>query len=175
MLGDFFFIPYKNRFLSLLFFKNGLVQYSISVEGHRFFQYFHLVPKRNRRFYKFSIYYNVICFIKKLSLLSMIEIVGGRGGQYCRAVGSKSRLFSIDKANEDVLVELPSKLKKTFYIFSVCAIGRVMGEEYKFWRNTKSGYWRGFGRKGCVRGVATNPVDHPHGGRTKSIKYPRTP
>jgi large subunit ribosomal protein L2 len=25
------------------------------------------------------------------------------------------------------------------------------------------------------RGVAKNPVDHPHGGRTKSIKYPRTP
>jgi large subunit ribosomal protein L2 len=41
--------------------------------------------------------------------------------------------------------------------------------------NTKSGYWRSFGLKPHVRGVARNPVDHPHGGRAKSIKYPRTP
>jgi large subunit ribosomal protein L2 len=41
--------------------------------------------------------------------------------------------------------------------------------------NTRSGYWRNFGLKPHVRGVARNPVDHPHGGRAKSIKYPRTP
>ena len=31
------------------------------------------------------------------------------------------------------------------------------------------------GKKPKVRGVAKNPIDHPHGGRTKAIKYPRTP
>ena len=41
--------------------------------------------------------------------------------------------------------------------------------------NGKAGYWRSFGIKSLVRGVAMNPVDHPHGGRTKSIKYPQTP
>jgi large subunit ribosomal protein L2 len=41
--------------------------------------------------------------------------------------------------------------------------------------NTKSGYWRSFGLKSIVRGVAMNPVDHPHGGRTKAIRYQRTP
>ena len=41
--------------------------------------------------------------------------------------------------------------------------------------NGKAGYWRSFGSKSLVRGVAMNPVDHPHGGRTKSVKYPRTP
>jgi len=32
-----------------------------------------------------------------------------------------------------------------------------------------------FGNKSIVRGVAMNPVDHPHGGRTKAIAYQRTP
>jgi large subunit ribosomal protein L2 len=41
--------------------------------------------------------------------------------------------------------------------------------------NGKAGYWRSFGLKSIVRGVAMNPVDHPHGGRTKAVKYPRTP
>jgi large subunit ribosomal protein L2 len=41
--------------------------------------------------------------------------------------------------------------------------------------NNKSGFWRKFGSKSVVRGVAKNPVDHPNGGRTKSIKTPKTP
>jgi hypothetical protein len=32
-----------------------------------------------------------------------------------------------------------------------------------------------FGQRPKVRGVAMNPVDHPHGGRTKSIRLPKTP
>jgi large subunit ribosomal protein L2 len=41
--------------------------------------------------------------------------------------------------------------------------------------NGKAGFWRSFGHKPIVRGVAMNPVDHPHGGRTKAIKHQRTP
>jgi large subunit ribosomal protein L2 len=48
-------------------------------------------------------------------------------------------------------------------------------KENKNFSNGKAGYWRLFGVKPLVRGVAMNPVDHPHGGRTKSIRYPRTP
>ena len=42
-------------------------------------------------------------------------------------------------------------------------------------RNTKAGFYKSFGVKVKVRGVAMNPIDHPHGGRTKAIKNPRTP
>jgi large subunit ribosomal protein L2 len=49
-----------------------------------------------------------------------------------------------------------------------------MAPHKKFF-NGKAGYWKIYGKKPLVRGVAMNPVDHPHGGRGKSIKYPRTP
>ena len=39
----------------------------------------------------------------------------------------------------------------------------------------KAGRNRLKGKRPSVRGIAMNPVDHPHGGRTKSIKYPQTP
>jgi len=45
----------------------------------------------------------------------------------------------------------------------------------KYFHHTKSGYWRKFGKKATVRGVAMNPVDHPHGGQSKAIRYQRTP
>lgn len=50
------------------------------------------------------------------------------------------------------------------------------GLVYSFRRaNLSAGRARLLGFKPTVRGVAKNPVDHPHGGTTKSIKFPRTP
>lgn len=44
-----------------------------------------------------------------------------------------------------------------------------------FKRSERAGYARLTGARPKVRGVAMNPVDHPHGGRTKSIRLPRSP
>jgi large subunit ribosomal protein L2 len=54
-------------------------------------------------------------------------------------------------------------------------LGQLSLQDSLYCLNGKAGYWRSFGLKSLVRGVAMNPVDHPHGGRTKSVKYPRTP
>jgi large subunit ribosomal protein L2 len=72
-------------------------------------------------------------------------------------------------------LELPSGIKKIFSYYSYVFLGRVALRWSKRFTTNKAGYWRSFGSKSMVRGVARNPVDHPHGGRTKSIKYPRTP
>jgi large subunit ribosomal protein L2 len=60
-------------------------------------------------------------------------------------------------------------------VYALASLGAVALKNKRLVTNTKSGYWRNFGLKPHVRGVARNPVDHPHGGRAKSIKYPRTP
>ena len=77
--------------------------------------------------------------------------------------------------NHTGVVKLPSGIKKIFSIYTLVTLGPVgLGLKKKL-TNTKAGFWKGFGVKSIVRGVARNPIDHPHGGRTKSIKYPRTP
>ena len=73
------------------------------------------------------------------------------------------------------MVHLPSGVRKIISTFSLALPSRCAAMEKRNLRNTKSGYARSFGFKSVVRGVAMNPVDHPHGGRTKAIKYPRTP
>jgi large subunit ribosomal protein L2 len=71
---------------------------------------------------------------------------------------------------------LSSGVKKVFSAFSLASEGSANLHILKNqWMNTKSGFWRQKGFKPKVRGVAKNPVDHPHGGRTKAIRYPRTP
>ena len=73
------------------------------------------------------------------------------------------------------LVKLPSGVKKVFSIYSLGSIGGSVLSEKQKQKINKAGYFKKYGKKSIVRGVAKNPVDHPHGGRTKAIRYQRTP
>jgi large subunit ribosomal protein L2 len=41
--------------------------------------------------------------------------------------------------------------------------------------SSTAGFWKNLGYAPSVRGTVMNPNDHPHGGRTKAIRYQRTP
>lgn len=113
---------------------------------------------------------------KKNSPINHIEQYPLIGSQYTRSFGSKSSIIKLDTRTGLSIVKLSSGLKKVFSAFSLANEGH---SNIKILKNrlvdTKSGNWRRHGSKSKVRGVAKNPVDHPHGGRTNSIKYPRTP
>lgn len=174
-IADFVFIAGKNKFLSLIFFKTGALIYANAMSGQRLFSYGSWNRRLKRSRFAPSSWFKMLIQIRKLSFVSLIEMSPGRGAQYSRSTGSCSKIFSFDEVQRTALLQLPSKVKKTFSYFSMVGRNRLMGEENKFYRNTKSGYWRKLGWKGQVRGVAQNPVDHPHGGRTKSIKHQQTP
>jgi large subunit ribosomal protein L2 len=118
---------------------------------------------------------SILMNIKLLSYVSLMELYPGSGIQYVRSAGSKARYLKVNWSNHTVLVELPSRVRKAFSLYSLASLGPVSLKNKRLVCNTKSGYWRSFGLKSKVRGVAMNPIDHPHGGRTKAIKYPRTP
>lgn len=107
--------------------------------------------------------------------ISNLELRPGSGVQYVRSAGCSAKITKFDKSNHTALVMLPSGVQKFFSIYSLLLLGPCALKLKKKTSCTKSGFWRSYGLKPKVRGVARNPVDHPHGGRTKSIKYPRTP
>ena len=110
-----------------------------------------------------------------LQPISHLEITPLKGSQYARAPGSVAKALSTNKNTHTALVRLPSGVRKIFSLYNTAVKGASSLKEKKQVGSTKSGYWRSLGYKSKVRGVAMNPIDHPHGGRTKSIKYPRTP
>lgn len=120
-------------------------------------------------------YYLTLLHTPISSSFSFAEIHPHRGAQYSRSSGSSSKLLSKNISTHTTLVKLPSGVRKIFSLYSLVTDGAPSLKQKKHQLNTKSGYWRIRGCKPIVRGVAMNPVDHPHGGRTKSIKYPRTP
>lgn len=108
--------------------------------------------------------------------ISFLELKPGQGSKYTRSLGSRSKLLKLDTRTGYGLVILSSSLKKVFSIFSLAEGGPAsLNIPKKCLVSNKSGDRRRLGIKPRVRGVAMNPVDHPHGGRTKTIKSPKTP
>lgn len=175
VIATFQFIPFKNKLISLLFFKNGEASYIITTEKHKLFSYLLFNTKKRLKKLKFKSIFFMLFQIKKLTLVCLLELYPGLTIQYCRSSGCYGKIIKLDSLNHTVLIQLPSGLKKIFSFYSFAFIGKVAMSMHSRFTTTKAGYWRNFGTKPKVRGVAMNAVDHPHGGRTKAIKYPRTP
>ena len=174
-IAAFSFIPYKNKVASLIYFNNGAVTYYLTTNIHVLFSIMNFNIIKKLRKMKLKNYYFMLFQIKKLSFVSCLELLPDSGAQYSRSPGTKSRIIKFDKDTHSVMVQLPSKIKKIFSYYSFVLLDQIILSEHKKFTSTKAGYWRSFGSKSLVRGVAMNAVDHPHGGRTKSIRYPRTP
>ena len=84
------------------------------------------------------------------------------GGKYLRSAGMYGQL--VLKKDGKNLVVFSSGRKKTFDDTSTATIGVISGGQKKFTNLGKAGANRWLGKRPHVRGVAMNPIDHPHGG-----------
>ena len=175
-ISTFRLIPFQNKLVSLAFFANGSMSYIQSTDKHKIFDFLYFPTKISAlRSYVPNPILFVLIWVKRLSKISLVELYPGSGIQYVRSAGTFARLIKVDWNSHAAVLQLPSGVRKLFSVYSLTSLGSVSLKEKSLLTNTKSGYWRNFGLKPHVRGVARNPVDHPHGGRAKSIKYPRTP
>ena len=105
-----------------------------------------------------------------------IEMKPGKGAQIARSAGTVAQIAAIE--GEYVTVKLRSgEMRK---IFSKCkaTIGEVGNSEYSLQSHGKAGAKRWLGIRQTVRGVAMNPIDHPHGGgegKTSGGRHPVSP
>jgi large subunit ribosomal protein L2 len=118
---------------------------------------------------------SILVQLKKNQAISLIEISPGKSIQYVRSVGSHALVSKMDSRVGTGLVKLPSGVKKIFSIYALASPGQVPLHITKNIKITSAGFFKKNGHKSLTRGVAKNPVDHPHGGRNKAIKYQRTP
>jgi large subunit ribosomal protein L2 len=117
----------------------------------------------------------ILINIKLFSRISLLELYPGSGVQYARSSGVFAKFIKINWLNHTGIIQLPSGVRKAFSLYSITSLGAVSLRDKRLVRNTKAGFYKSYGLKSKVRGVAMNPIDHPHGGRTKAIKNQRTP
>ena len=180
-------LPFSHKLISLLFLSTGSVTYIPTNYSHNLFQLtrmysvFTNIPNlRNKlglisRFLFIKQDTFIIKFLPKNRPVSQLESIPGYGIKYVRSAGVSAKITKVDTKLNTALVKLPSGVRKVFSLFSLGTPNSNPIHENKYWKNNRAGYYSSFGKKPKVRGVAMNPVDHPHGGRTKTIAYPRTP
>jgi len=105
-----------------------------------------------------------------------IEMKPGKGAQIARSAGTVAQIAAIE--GDYVTVRLRSG--ETRKIFSSCkaTIGEVGNSEHNLQSFGKAGAKRWLGVRPTVRGVAMNPIDHPHGGgegKTSGGRHPVSP
>ena len=91
-----------------------------------------------------------------------LELAPGKGGQVVRAAGGAAQLLS--KEGVLALVKMPSGEVRRFGLDCMATIGQVGNLDHENVTYGKAGRTRWHGKRPTVRGVAMNPVDHPHGG-----------
>ncbi len=105
-----------------------------------------------------------------------VELNLGKGAQMARSAGAGAMIVGSD--GDYVTVKLPSNELRLVFKKCIATIGGVGNEDHMNERYGKAGRVRWLGKRPRVRGVAMNPVDHPHGGgegRGKGYKQPVTP
>jgi large subunit ribosomal protein L2 len=94
-----------------------------------------------------------------------IELKIGKGGQMCRSAGTSAQVVA--KEGEYVTLRMASTETRLVHQRCLATIGEVGNAEHELLSWGKAGKTRWMGRRPKVRGEVMNPVDHPHGGRTR--------
>jgi large subunit ribosomal protein L2 len=96
------------------------------------------------------------------SVVHNIELKPGRGGQLARSAGGSAQYTSREGIH--AFIRLKSGETRKVHIDCRATLGELSNDEHNLRKYGKAGAMRWRGVRPTVRGLAMNPVDHPHGG-----------
>ena len=164
--------PNRSAFIALLFYADGEKRYILAPKGLKVggtvMSGTKATPDTGNCMYLSSIPLG--------SSIHNIELRPGRGGQMVRSAGGSAILAARD--GQYAIVKLPSGETRMVLQTCMATMGSLSNEDHFLEISGKAGRSRWLGRRPSVRGVAMNPVDHPHGGgegKTSGGRHPVTP
>ena len=110
------------------------------------------------------------------TIIHCIELTPGKGAILSRSAGSYAQLLS--KEDSYAIIKLKSGEIRKILLSCKATIGTVSNEKFNLTSYGKAGAKRWRGIRPTVRGVAMNPIDHPHGGgegRSSGGRHPVSP
>ncbi|MDP6346259.1 MAG: 50S ribosomal protein L2 [Alphaproteobacteria bacterium] len=110
------------------------------------------------------------------TIVHNVEMKPGKGGQIARSAGAYVQLVGRDQGY--AILRLSSGEQRLVRAECMATVGAVSNPDNANIKLAKAGRKRWLGKRPSVRGVAMNPVDHPHGGgegRTSGGRHPVTP
>jgi len=150
--------PNRNALLSLLLYSNGYMSYS-------------LLPRSVQigavliNYDSSTLTFGNTLFLRQIPIgfyVHSLEMSPGRGGSLVRSGGAKAQILA--KTGDLAILKLPSGEIRKFSVDCKATIGSVASVPSFYLPDRKAGKSRWLNWRPHVRGVAMNPIDHPHGG-----------
>lgn len=164
--------PNRNLPIALVFYKNGAKHYMLKPEGLAVGDEVLASTKAEAKIGN--------CLPLKLIPLGFfvhnVELYPGRGGKFARSAGAKVQLVA--KEDGMATLKMPSGEIRMLSLDNWATVGTLSNQDFRNVVLGKAGRTRHLGWRPTVRGMAMNPVDHPHGGgegRSKSGQHPQSP
>lgn len=110
------------------------------------------------------------------TIVHNVEMKPGKGGQIARSAGTYAQYVGRDQTY--AILRLNSGETRQVLQACMATVGAVSNSDHSNTNMGKAGRHRWLGKRPSVRGVAMNPIDHPHGGgegRTSGGRHPVTP
>ena len=164
--------PNRSSFIALLLYKDGERRYIISPKGLKVND---LVLSGSEA----TVDVGNTLLLKNIpvgSILHCIELKPGKGAQLARSAGTYVQFIA--KEGQYATLRLKSGEVRKVLIDCRATIGEVSNQEHSLKSYGKAGAKRWKGVRPTVRGVAMNPIDHPHGGgegKTSGGRHPVSP
>jgi large subunit ribosomal protein L2 len=164
--------PNRNAFISLVVYADGEKRYIIAPKGIQPGDTIASGPAAEIRLGNALPLRN----IPLGTALHCVELKAGKGAQLARAAGTSVTLVAKD--GDYAQIRLRSGEIRRVRLECLATIGQVGNEDHSNLEIGKAGRRRWMGIRPTVRGVAMNPIDHPHGGgegKTSGGRHPVTP
>jgi large subunit ribosomal protein L2 len=164
--------PNRSALIALLHYRDGEKRYIVAPEGLNVDDIIESGPQSDIKI-------GNALPLEKIPLgtyIHNIELKVGKGAQIARGAGSYGQLIA--KEGKFAQIRLPSSEVRMVHLTCMATIGQVGNQDFENIHIGKAGRSRWLGSRPKVRGVAMNPVDHPHGGgegKSSGGRHPVTP
>jgi large subunit ribosomal protein L2 len=162
--------PNRSAFIALLKYVDGVYSYIIAPEGLKAGS----MVASSRKLLDIKPGNAMPLMVMPIgTFIHNIENKPGAGGKVTRSAGNFAQLAGKDEGY--ALIRLQSGETRKFPLDCLATVGPVSNSDRKNEKLGKAGRSRWLGKRPSVRGEAMNPVDHPHGGRTRGGRNPVSP
>lgn len=154
-----------------------MFSYILAVKGMRIFDRLQTIKNKQRNIFLRPGDSSILENFETGDFLNCVEVVPNQGALFARAAGTGCQVLQASVVNK-IKLRLPSGDQRLFSFLAKATLGVISNSEHSQKIIGKAGRNRWLNHRPTVRGVAMNPVDHPHGGgqgKTKGGRPSVTP
>lgn len=174
---NFEYDPNRNTYIAKLYNKDSFYSYIIPPKGLSIFDMIRSIIEKKKNMFLKEGDHTFLGNFEIGEFVHQIEYISGKGAQVARSAGTFGQILQVT-SNGLIKIKLPSGHYRLFHPTIFAVKGITCNEHHLFTNLGKAGRARWLNRRPAVRGVAMNPVDHPHGGgqgKTKGGRPSVTP